>query len=338
MRNLPTATPAVGFSCYIPNVLPVPGMGSFYDIIAWGSSIILAARWHYLFYGDKGVLEENYDAGMRYLNHLKSKVTPEGFINHGLGDWGNPDGQLTRENVETVFLYAAAKTLAFFAKELDKEEDHDMLMNYANQVKDSYNSRLLVKDDSGRYCYQNYDRREDGLITTQTTQAIPLYWGLVPDYAKADAVDCLRENIESGGALVAGEVGLPYVIQSAAENGMNDLIVKCILKPEHPSYYAFILDGETTLGEYWESNPRSHCHDMMGHIMEWYYNGIAGIKILEPGFKKIRFKPFMPESINRFECSYESPYGVIRVCAERTDDRVDYRIQAPEEVEVVYEI
>ena len=29
--------------CYIPNVLPVPGMGSFYDIIPWGSTCILGA-------------------------------------------------------------------------------------------------------------------------------------------------------------------------------------------------------------------------------------------------------------------------------------------------------
>jgi len=104
--------------CYIPNVLPVPGMGSFYDIIAWGSSIILAARWHYLFYGDKNIIKENYDAGMRYLNHLKTKVNDEGFINHGLGDWGNPKGEFARENIETAFLYADAVTLAWFAEEL----------------------------------------------------------------------------------------------------------------------------------------------------------------------------------------------------------------------------
>lgn len=72
--------------CYIPNVLPVPGMGSFYDIIPWGSTCILGAYWHYQFYGDKKIIEDNYDAGMRYLDHLKSKVTKDGFINHGLGD------------------------------------------------------------------------------------------------------------------------------------------------------------------------------------------------------------------------------------------------------------
>ncbi len=321
--------------CYIPNVLPVPGMGSFYDIIAWGSSIILATRWHYLFYGDKSILQENFDAGIKYLEHLKTKVTQEGFINHGLGDWGNPEGQLARENIETAFLYADAKTLAWFAGELGKNDEREQLESYAQEVKDNYNSKLLVKDDNGKYCYRNYDKQEEGLVTSQATQALPLYWGMVPDYAKADIVECLRSNIESRGALVAGEVGLPYVIQTAAENGMNELITECILKPEHPSYYAFILDGETTLGEYWETNPRSHCHDMMGHIIEWYYNGIAGIKILEPGFKKIKFEPFMPASVNEYRCTYETVYGEITVKGRRQDGKPVFEIDAPREVEII---
>lgn len=108
--------------CYIPNVLPVPGMGSFYDIIPWGSSIILATRWHYIFYGDKTIIEENYEAGKKYLAHLKTKMTEDGFINHGLGDWGNPENVLARENVETAFLFADAKTLAEFAAILGKKK------------------------------------------------------------------------------------------------------------------------------------------------------------------------------------------------------------------------
>ena len=77
--------------CYMPSVLPNPGMGSFYDTIAWGSASILAAWWHYWFYGDEGILRDNYEMGLRYLEYLKTRVTPEGFINHGLGDWGNPE-------------------------------------------------------------------------------------------------------------------------------------------------------------------------------------------------------------------------------------------------------
>lgn len=321
--------------CYIPNVLPVPGMGSFYDIIAWGSSIILGTRWHYLFYGDKTIIEENYYAGMRYLNHLKTKVNEDGFINHGLGDWGNPKGELARENIETAFLYADAITLSWFADILGKEVDKQELEKYANTIKENYNDKLLVKADSGKYCYRSYEKLNEGIVTTQAIEALPLYWGMVPKDAEADVADCLRENIEMAGALIAGEVGLPYVIQVAAKHGMNQMIADCITKEQHPSYYAFILDGETTLGEYWESNPRSHCHDMMGHIIEWFYNGIGGIEIVEPGFKKIKLHPFMPDSMNEFKAEYETKFGKILVKGRREAGKPKYEYEVPEEIEVV---
>lgn len=79
-----------------------------------------------------------------------------------------------------------------------------------------------------------------------------------------DIMKAFRDTLEQEQAFVAGEIGLPYIIQTAHKYRMDDLICKFILRKEHPSYYAFVLQGETTLGEYWESNPRSHCHDMMG--------------------------------------------------------------------------
>ncbi len=51
--------------CYEPNVFPVPGIGSFYDIIFWGSTCILGTRWRYLFFGDRKIIEDNYEAGKR---------------------------------------------------------------------------------------------------------------------------------------------------------------------------------------------------------------------------------------------------------------------------------
>ena len=151
--------------CYIPNVLPVPGMGSFYDIIPWGSSIILATRWHYLFYGDKKIIEDNYEAGLRYLKHLKTKVTADGFINHGLGDWGNPENTLARENIETAFLYADAVTLAWFAEILGKNNDREALLAYANEMKRNYNDRLLVQDASGKWCYRSWENKDTLAVT-----------------------------------------------------------------------------------------------------------------------------------------------------------------------------
>lgn len=35
--------------------------------------VFLGTYWHYLFYGDKRIIEANYEAGKRYLEHLKNE-------------------------------------------------------------------------------------------------------------------------------------------------------------------------------------------------------------------------------------------------------------------------
>lgn len=319
--------------CYFPNVLPVPGLGDFYDIIPWGSTCILGTYWHYLFYGDKQIVEENYEAGKRYLEHLKTKVNADGFLNHGLGDWGNPKNEFVRENIETAFLYADAKTLAYFAEVLGYAEEKRQLERYADQVKENYNEKLLVwNEELNGWCYRAWDH-PDELFLTQAAEALPLYWGMVSEEKEVDVVRAFRYTLEQKNALISGEIGLPYVIQTARKYGMSDLICRYILRDEHPSYYAFVLDGETTLGEYWEKNPRSHCHDMMGHIVEWYYNGIAGIRPLKPGFEKICICPYLPESMHEFACSYESVRGTIRVQVKDCGEEVELTVQVPEQIE-----
>lgn len=101
--------------------------GSFWDIIPWGSSIILAAYEQYLFYGNKKVLADNYEAAKRYIeylteqyndyNRLYGKFGEEKFICAGLGDWGVAQNKgRSRENVETAFYYRDLMVMAEIAK------------------------------------------------------------------------------------------------------------------------------------------------------------------------------------------------------------------------------
>lgn len=320
--------------CYLPNVLPVPGMGDFYNVIGWGSSIILGTYWHYMFYGDVQIIRDNYEAGKKYLEFLKTMVNEDGFINNGLGDWGNPDQNYAKENVETAFLYADTTVLEKFAGLLGNDADAAAFTAYAEEIKRNYNDKLLVKNpDTGLYCYQVWGK--EPLQMTQASEAMPLFWGMVPEDKISDVVESFRRLLIADGSLKTGEVGQPYIVQTMNRYGMNDLLSQMILKPEHPSYYAFVLAGETTLGEYWEENPRSHCHDMMGHIAEWYYNGIAGIQPLEPGFKKVLIRPWLPESMHHVKATYDSAAGRITVEMTRQEDgRVALDVEAADGIEV----
>ena len=319
--------------CYIPNALPVPGMGSFYDIIPWGSALILGVKWHYLFYGDLFVVEENYEAAKKYLSYLETKINDDGFINHGLGDWGNPDNELARENIETAFLYADMIAVNEFAKLLGNQADACDYQKKANEIKEHYNDLLLKKGKNDEYYYRSFEHKDKD-VTTLATLALPLYFKMVPNEAVEGVKKCFSRVLLEKKALASGEIGLPYIIQTARECGMNDVIADYILKEEHPSYYAFVKEGLTTLGEYWEENPRSHCHDMMGHIMEWFYNGIAGIRPIEPGFKKVLVEPYLPKNLDSFECKYESVNGSIFVNMKRVGDKVELKVSADEAIEL----
>ncbi len=320
--------------CYDPNVLPVPGLGDMYDIIAWGSTIILGPFWHYLFYGDETVLSDNFEAGARFLRHTAGRVNGEGFINCGLGDWGNPRGDYARENIETAFLYADALLLGRFAGILAKQEEEKALLAFAQRVLDHYNETLLRYDEErGFWCYPCRDHPGE-IYLTQASQALPLFWGMVPPEREADVVRAFRWTLERDGCFLSGEVGLPYVIETARRYGMNDLISRFALREEHPGYYAFILDGETTLGEYWEKNPRSHCHDMLGHIVQWYYDGIAGIIPEEPGFRAVRICPYLPEGMHTFSCTHQSVGGEITVRVREEEREILLEVSADRRIKV----
>jgi len=50
----------------------------------------------------------------------------------------------------------------------------------------------------------------------------------------------------------------------------------------------------TALGEAWPASTRSRNHHFFGAIVQWFDEDLAGIRPLEPGFRKIEFRPEIP--------------------------------------------
>ena len=77
----------------------------------------------------------------------------------------------------------------------------------------------------------------------------------------------------------------------------------------YPSYgrWATTL-GWTSLGEYWEQSSRTRNHHMFGSIGQWFYEGLAGMKPIKPGYAEIEFKPLIAEDakLNPASASYDS--------------------------------
>ena len=197
--------------------------GSFWDSIPWGSSIILAAWEQYRFYGNRQVLEDNYDSARAYLdyltdqyedyNRLYGKNGEERFICAGLGDWGiRQNGGESRENIETAFYFHDLVTMIGISDILKKSgQDRWKLQKQAERVADLYNRSLLVIDGEKAY-YKAWDTGKK----TPVNQALPLCFGMVPEKAKKAVEETFVSLCEESGHLQSGEIGLVYVLRALA--------------------------------------------------------------------------------------------------------------------------
>ncbi len=310
----------------IPSVAPryarfihAGDMGSFWDIVPWGSTVILGELQRRRFHGEGEYSNDAYESAKKYLAYLErqyedyEQIYGRGdgakFLCHGLGDWGVLRvGTEARENVETAFFFHDLCVMADEARRLERYDDEEYFRKTAERVRRDYNSALLKKSaQTGEWYYRMYG--DDTGAAVQTVQALPLYFGIVPEDKRESVTKSFLNSVFSR-KIESGEIGLRYILGLLGQLGESDIVLDMMMQPEHPSYIRFVERGETTLPEYWEDDARSHNHDMMGHIYEWIYAYAAGITS-EDGFETVHIAPRPPHTITELECSFRADTGTI---------------------------
>ena len=275
----------------VPDIAPefTVFSGGFRDSPEWGAAYILVPWQQYLWTGDLGLFRRHFEGMKRYVEYLASKADGH-ILSHGLGDWYDigpkPPGyaQLTPIALTaTAFYYEDVLILADASGLLGRNEDSDLYRRRAAAIREAFNRKFL-------------DART-GLYATgaQTAQAIPLVMGLVPEGSRAAAVEALVKDVRAhGNALTAGDVGFRYLLRALADAGRSDVIFDMNAQSDKPGYGYQLKKGATSLTEAWDAGPESsQNHFMLGHIMEWFYSDLAGIKAAAdgPGFRKIIIRP-----------------------------------------------
>lgn len=87
------------------------------------------------------------------------------------------------------------------------------------------------------------------------------------------------------------------------------------------------------MSEFWRDGARSRNHDMMGHIMEWFFTQIVGINSSD-GFKSVEIKSACINFIEGFEYEYNSVRGKITVKC----DTVRLNVKVPNNVRLVLQL
>lgn len=98
------------------------------------------------------------------------------------------------------------------------------------------------------------------------------------------------------------------------------------------------VDIHACYGGYcYQGHRHSFCHGWAGGATPWLSENVLGIKIKEPGCKKIAIEPHL-EDLKWARGTYPTPYGEIEVShVKRKDGSVETKVSAPKEIEIIRE-
>lgn len=296
---------------YVPTTAPdYRGIrGVYADAPAWGSAYVITPWYVYQRYNNKEVLEKHYEGMKKYVEYLGSRAE-DNIISYGLGDWCDygPKRSGFPQNTpvaltSTAIYYYDIKILQKTAEILGKPEEAEYYRSLAEEVNNTFNKKF-------------FNEKADLYATgSQTSNAVPVFMGLADNLKIPALLEKLVNNIRSNNNhLTCGEVGLPFIIQTLNKYGRSNVVYDIASRRDVPSYGYQVEYGATTLTEAWDPNEgMSHNHCMLGHIEEWFYNGLAGINP-DPngvGFSKIIIKPQVVGDLKWIKGSYKSIYGEI---------------------------
>ncbi len=263
-----------------------PAWGTAYPVIAWTL---------YEKYGDRRILEENYDGLKKYVEFLRTRA-PDNVLRYSYyGDWVAIE-KTPGELVSDFYYYYDTLLLSKMAGVLGNSADVDTYTQLATQIKDAFNHAFF---DAKANNYAN---------GTQTANALPLFLNMVPREQRGAVEGNLVNNIVYGHDthLTTGFIGLRYVfpVLSGSGNpevenatGNSDLAYDLLTQTTYPSWGYMLAKGATTLWEIWQnkSGPamNSHNHHMMGSVDAWLYEGLGGInaEAENPGYRHFRIEP-----------------------------------------------
>lgn len=319
----------------IPTIAPefVRFDGGFEDTPEWGSAFIISPWYIYKWYGDSSLIEQYYPAMKDYVAYLGSRANQH-IVAYGLGDWydigpKNPGyAQLTSNGVTaTATYYYDVVLMGKMASLLGKTEDEHYFANLASEIKKAYNAAFFNAETS------TYDRN------SQTANAISLFMNLVePENVDAVFANLVKDIESRNNALTAGDIGYRYVLRALENAGASDLIFKMNSKYDVPGYGWQLAHGATALTESWQAYGFvSNNHFMLGHLMEWLFGGLGGLKQDEGSvaYKRLYIEPQIVGDVTEATTSYESPYGRVECEWRKNKEAYTLRVVVPANSEAV---
>ncbi|MGG9960376.1 family 78 glycoside hydrolase catalytic domain [Ferruginibacter sp. SUN106] len=299
----------------------------FRDSPEWGSASVIVPWLLYKWYGDEAILKTAYPMMKKYVAYLQKK-SASNILDFGLGDWYDygpkPPGvaQLTPKALTATAIY-------FY--------DVQLLSQIATVIKnnaDAVEYKKLGSEINTAFTNKFFNTATKVYSTgSQTAMAMPLCVGLVATKDKAAVMKNMVDSIiASGKKLTAGDIGFHFLIQALHEGNASQLIYDMNYRDDVAGYGYQLKKGATALTESWAALAEvSNNHLMLGHIMQWFYEGLGGIQQAENsvGYKQIVIKPEVVGDISYVNANHQTVYGNIVSQWKKTTGVFELYVEIP---------
>ena len=311
----------------IPNISDDMGGSS-----AWSDAAVICPWEIYRTYGDKAVLEEQFDSMKAWIDWMRER-SENGRRSGGshFGDWlglDSPEGSYKGATPEDLIATAYYK----YSTELFIKAAHALGRDVAEYEN--------IPAEAAKAFRREY--MENGRVknATQTACVLALYFDITDDRAATAAQ--LNELVKRAGHLETGFVGTPYLLHALSNNGYAETAYDLLLRREYPSWLYPISKGATTVWEHWDgikpdgtmwsTDMNSFNHYAYGAVADWMYGAAAGINSDpdRPGFEHIIFRPVTDRRLDFVKASIDTRRGTVASEWRRENGRIKYIFTVPE--------
>ena len=311
----------------IPNISDDMGGSS-----AWSDAAVICPWEIYRTYGDKAVLEEQFDSMKAWIDWMRER-SENGRRSGGshFGDWlglDSPEGSYKGATPEDLIATAYYK----YSTELFIKAAHALGRDVAEYEN--------IPAEAAKAFRREY--MENGRVknATQTACVLALYFDITDD--RAATATQLNELVKRAGHLETGFVGTPYLLHALSDNGYAETAYDLLLRREYPSWLYPISKGATTVWEHWDgikpdgtmwsTDMNSFNHYAYGAVADWMYGAAAGINSDpdRPGFEHIIFRPVTDRRLDFVKASIDTRRGTVASEWRRENGRIKYIFTVPE--------
>lgn len=334
------------------------------DSVGWGDSAVWIPYQMYLMYGDRSILENQYetakkwtDYSLRCMKDANPLYADKPWYQNGDGEWiydtkfhyGEWNEPLPPAP-EVLAFFRSGKSTSAFVEYMARFGKPEVATAYTKRSCDnlSHMASILGKTEDAKHyravserikaAYDRYMIADDGTIQPghQAAYVRALALDLVSAQKKQPVIQQLKKEIEAADYhLNTGFLSTVYLLPTLCDNGMEREAFRILEQTGAPGWLHPILCGATTMLENWtglDTFRDSFNHYSFGAVCQFLFEYVAGIRPTfdAPGFRKFVLRPLIGGSLTWAKAEYHTQFGTIRSAWTREGDGYVYTCTVPE--------